>query len=190
MGQNFFAPFLRNAITSFLNETIPNLMRILKVTPIDYKIGRYFQSMVEETVNYRERNNITRNDFLQLLIQIKNKVKIDDENEISEMNGSGNLEDKFNEDGVYAQIFLFLLSFSIVFVLHFEPHYTVKRLSHIQSQFSFHVILLEEKIRFWHIYQCFRPSHGRPISIAILHLDLPMTIFLVSSKPNPLKKPM
>jgi cytochrome P450 family 6 len=111
-GRKFFAPSFRNAATAFLNETIPNLMGLLKVTPIDPKIARYFQSMVEDTVNYRERNNITRNDFLQLLIQIKNKVKVDDENEIPEMNGSGSLEDKFNEDvltmnNLAAQVFVF-----------------------------------------------------------------------------------
>jgi len=136
-GRTFFAPSLRNAITSFLNETIPNLMRVLKVTPIHYKIARYFQSMVEDTVNYRERNNVTRNDFLQLLIQIKNKGKVDDENEVPEMNGSGTLEDNLNEDGMYAQFLLFLANYSIVFALQFEPHHNVKRLKQILSQFSF-----------------------------------------------------
>ena len=110
-GRKFFAPSFRNVVTTFLDETIPNLMGLLKVTPIDPKIARPFQSMVEDTVNYRERNKITRNDFLQLLIQIKNKVKVDDENEIPELNGSGSLEDKFNEDGMYAQFFVFLVTF-------------------------------------------------------------------------------
>jgi len=150
-------------------------MRLLKVTPIDYKIGRYFQRMVEDTVNYREKNNVTRNDFLQLLMQIKNKGKVDDENEIPEMNGSGTLEDQFSEDGMFAQFFLFLVTFSIVFALQFEPHHNVECLSQTQSQFSFHSTVLEEKIRFCHIYRCFRPPHLRPISIDILHFDLSMT---------------
>jgi cytochrome P450 family 6 len=58
--------------------------------------------MVEETVNYRERNNITRKDFLQLLIQIKNKVNLEDENEILEVNGQENLENKSSESGMYS----------------------------------------------------------------------------------------
>jgi cytochrome P450 family 6 len=57
--------------------------------------------MFEDTVNYRERNNITRNDFMQLLIQIKNRVNLDDENEILEMNGHENLENKTSESGMY-----------------------------------------------------------------------------------------
>jgi len=58
--------------------------------------------MFEETVNYRERNNITRNDFMQLLIQIKNKVNLDKENEIPEMNGYRNLENKTSESSMYS----------------------------------------------------------------------------------------
>jgi hypothetical protein len=58
--------------------------------------------MVELTVNYRERNFITRKDFLQLLIQIKNKVNLEDENEILEVNGQGKLENKSSESGMYS----------------------------------------------------------------------------------------
>jgi cytochrome P450 family 6 len=187
-GRKFFAPSIRNAVTAFLNETIPNLMGVLKVTPIDYKIARYFQSMVNDTVNYREKNNITRNDFLQLLIQIKNKVKVSEKNEIPEMNGYGNLEDKSSEDGMYVHFVFFLATFSIVFALQFKPLHNVKHLSQIPSQFSFHNILLEgKKSHFWHIYQCFRTSHIGYISNVILHFEFSMTNILVSSKAKPLK---
>ena len=74
---------------------------MLRLGPIDPKVSKYFRNMVEDTVNYRERNNITRNDFMQLLIQIKNKVNLEDENEILEMNGHGNLENKSSESGMY-----------------------------------------------------------------------------------------
>jgi cytochrome P450 family 6 len=144
-GRKFFAPSNRNALTAFLNETIPNLMGLLKMTPIDPKIARYFQSMVEDTVNYREKNNVTRNDFLQLLIQIKNKVRLGEENEIPEKNGYGTLENKFEEDGMYAQFVLFLVTFFIGFTLKFQPHSNIKLLSQIPSQFSFHSILRRQK---------------------------------------------
>jgi cytochrome P450 family 6 len=147
-GRKLFSPSIRNVITAFLNETIPKLMGVLKLTPIDSKISKYFRSMVEDTVNYRERNNITRNDFLQLLIQIKNRVKVDEKSEILEMNGSENLENKYNEEGMYAQFVLFLITFSIVFALQFKPHHNIKLLSQIPSQFSFHNILQEEKSPF------------------------------------------
>jgi hypothetical protein len=40
---------------------------------------------------------------MQLLIQIKNKVNLDDENENIEENGHGTLENKSSEDGMYTQ---------------------------------------------------------------------------------------
>jgi cytochrome P450 family 6 len=55
----------------------------------------------EENVNYRERNNITRNDFMQMLIQIKNKVKLDEDNESLEENVHGTLENSSSEEGMY-----------------------------------------------------------------------------------------
>jgi hypothetical protein len=57
--------------------------------------------MVEETVNYRERNNITRNDFMHLLIQIKNKVILDEDNESLEQKDHGTRENNSSEEGVY-----------------------------------------------------------------------------------------
>jgi tRNA(Phe) wybutosine-synthesizing methylase Tyw3 len=57
--------------------------------------------MVEETVNYRERNNITRNDFMHLLIQIKNKVKLEEDNEGLEQNILGTLDNSSSEEGMY-----------------------------------------------------------------------------------------
>jgi len=38
---------------------------------------------------------------MQLLIQMKNKLNIDDENEILEMDGYENLEDKTSDSGMY-----------------------------------------------------------------------------------------
>jgi hypothetical protein len=47
--------------------------------------------MVEETVNYRETKNITRNDFMHLLIQIKSKVKPEEGSKALEHNDLANL---------------------------------------------------------------------------------------------------
>jgi hypothetical protein len=40
--------------------------------------------VVEETVGYRERNNVTRNDFMQLLIQLKNQGYLETDNQDNE----------------------------------------------------------------------------------------------------------
>jgi hypothetical protein len=46
--------------------------------------------MVRETVEYRERNDMKRNDFMQLLIQMKNKTLVVAEEEDTKQ---GNLEE-------------------------------------------------------------------------------------------------
>jgi len=57
--------------------------------------------MVEETMNYRERNKITLNDFMYLLIQIKNKIKLEDDNDSLEQNVLGALEKNYSEEGMF-----------------------------------------------------------------------------------------
>jgi cytochrome P450 family 6 len=101
-GKKIFDPSIRNIVAGFLLQFFPRLLSVLRLDPIDPKVSKYFRNMFEETVNYRERNNITRKDFLQLLIQIKNKVNLEDENEFLEVNGQGNLENRSSESGMYS----------------------------------------------------------------------------------------
>lgn len=67
-----------------------------RVFPKD--ISDFFMNTVKQAIDYREANNVKRNDFLNLMIQLKNKGKIDDDETLI-----GKLT--FNE--VAAQCFLF-----------------------------------------------------------------------------------
>jgi len=100
-GRKLFAPSLRNAIMPLIASTVPRLLSVLKVSLLDPSISKYFLNVFEETVNYRERNNITRNDFMQLLIQIKNKVKLDEDNDGLEEKDHGTLDNSSSEEGMY-----------------------------------------------------------------------------------------
>lgn len=46
---------------------------------INSEVSDFFLSSIKETVEYREKNDIKRNDFLSLLLQIKNDGKISDD---------------------------------------------------------------------------------------------------------------
>ena len=100
-GRKIFTPSVTTSIIFFIGTTFPGLLSLLKVSALDPSISKYFRNMVEETVKYRERNNITRNDFMHLLIQIKNKVKLDEDNESLEQDVLGTLENSSSEEGMY-----------------------------------------------------------------------------------------
>jgi hypothetical protein len=67
--------------------------------------------MVQDTVTYREKNNIKRNDFMQLLIQIKNKGEVEEDRSYLEQNGHGNLENTPGENGMFILYLLHLNKF-------------------------------------------------------------------------------
>lgn len=66
------------------------------------EVSDFFLSSIRETVEYREKNDIKRNDFLSLLLQIKNHGKISDD--VGEAIG------KLTLDQLAAQSFLFFLA--------------------------------------------------------------------------------
>jgi cytochrome P450 family 6 len=99
-GRKIFAPSFRTSLIPLLATAVPSLLIALKVRFLDPNISKYFRNMVEETVNYRERNNIKRNDFMHLLIQLKNKVKLDDDNESLGQNDHAALENNSSEEGM------------------------------------------------------------------------------------------
>lgn len=76
---------LMTPIGKYLHE-----MRLMKIGKKD--VANFFYNLTQEIVSYREKGNIERNDFLQLLIQLKNK----DDNET-----------KFSMDQITAQTILF-----------------------------------------------------------------------------------
>lgn len=67
--------FYANAwiIIKFLFGTsFPELARKLGVDPSNKEVKVFFNKVVKDTVEYRENNNYRRNDFMQLLIDLKN----------------------------------------------------------------------------------------------------------------------
>jgi cytochrome P450 family 6 len=71
-GRKIFEPSSAAKFIRTVTLLVPSLTRLLKVSP--KKVTKYFMEMVKETVEYREKNDVKRNDFMQLLIQMKNKT--------------------------------------------------------------------------------------------------------------------
>lgn len=60
----------------FAMLSIPrNILRVLRFSITKKEVADFFMRVVHETVDYREKNGISRKDFMQLLIQLKNQGK-------------------------------------------------------------------------------------------------------------------
>lgn len=76
MGRRLLAPAGWNIIKMFLIGSIPILKKFvsMKLTPID--IEQFFINLMDQALKFREDNNVHREDFLDYLIQLKNKKGI------------------------------------------------------------------------------------------------------------------
>lgn len=61
-----------NFLKRLLTTNHPNLARKLHITTSDKEIGSFYRDVVEQTINYRQKNNIQRNDFINLLMNTWN----------------------------------------------------------------------------------------------------------------------
>lgn len=66
-------------------------------------VNKFFLNLVKDMVEYREKNNITRNDFLHLLLQLKNKGNLLDKNDITK---NTDAEGVFSLDDITANVFV------------------------------------------------------------------------------------
>ncbi|XP_050069633.1 probable cytochrome P450 6a14 [Anopheles maculipalpis] len=89
----------------FFASSYPQLARKLHVRTTQQDVEDFFMKIVRETVDYREMNNVQRNDFMNLLLQIKNKGKLDDHGPIV---GKGEVGLTHNE--LAAQVLIFFLA--------------------------------------------------------------------------------
>ncbi|XP_067009335.2 probable cytochrome P450 6a14 [Anabrus simplex] len=116
MGRAVFKPTLMSNVRRFTLAFIPELAKIFNISFITKDVTDFFLKAVKETVTYREENNIRRNDFLQLLIDLKNKGHLDGDNELDKSKETSEVskesEDKFelSDNLLAAQVFLFFLA--------------------------------------------------------------------------------
>ncbi|KAJ8926291.1 hypothetical protein NQ314_021350 [Rhamnusium bicolor] len=71
-GDNFFVPGNVQAFKTAFNMNFPKIARTLGLRDVPRNVSDFFMSMVKDAVAYREKNNYTKKDFLQSLIEMKN----------------------------------------------------------------------------------------------------------------------
>ncbi|KFB36871.1 hypothetical protein ZHAS_00004048 [Anopheles sinensis] len=96
MGRKIFAP--RSRAKNFIIQSFPNVARMIGVRTLDPEVSDFLMGAVRDTIDYRVKNNVQRNDFMDILIKMRSEkdTKSDD----------GTLT--FNE--IAAQAFVFFLA--------------------------------------------------------------------------------
>lgn len=70
-GRDIFAVSKFRALRNTIAFSFPNVSRALGVKSLKPEEAEFFLNVVKETIEYREKNNFIRNDFMQLLIDLK-----------------------------------------------------------------------------------------------------------------------
>lgn len=109
-GSIAFNPKLVDRIRLFFAFLFPTFAKFLKIKITNKEIDQFFRKLVKDTVEYRERNNVVRKDFMHLLIQLKNKGVVDDEEGQQQEQDPELIGTTLTIEEICAQAFIFFLA--------------------------------------------------------------------------------
>lgn len=134
MGIKIFEMTLKQKLQASCAMFIPMLKKIIKFKFTQPDVEAFFHSVLKQTINYRETNNYERNDFMQLLIELKNKgfVSADKgETKWTEKDENQNQQElkKLSYADLAANAFLFFVAGKCLFVwADRKPYFLWKKL--------------------------------------------------------------
>ncbi|KAL3280009.1 hypothetical protein HHI36_017517 [Cryptolaemus montrouzieri] len=77
MGRRAFTQTVGDVLKMIVIRSFPPLAKTLGIGVFSKNVTDFFRRVVRETIEYRESKNLNRNDFLQLLIQLKNNGRLE-----------------------------------------------------------------------------------------------------------------
>ncbi|KAF2904071.1 hypothetical protein ILUMI_02105 [Ignelater luminosus] len=89
-GRQIFQSSFKETLKNLIALTVPQVLDVLRIPLFKPSVSKFFLGIVKETVDYREKNNVVRNDFMHLLIQMKNNVKLKDEENAGQLKSEEN----------------------------------------------------------------------------------------------------
>lgn len=87
-GKRIFEPTFDAIARGLLYFLVPSVPIALGISSTPNDITTFFRMLVHETVKFREKHSINRNDFLQLLIRLKNRESLEPDTSTEEFDGS------------------------------------------------------------------------------------------------------
>nr|AAX48015.1 cytochrome P450 [Ochlerotatus sollicitans] len=104
-GKRVFEQKPWNVFKFIFASLFKDLSKALGVKLTDSGVEKFFMGLIRETVEFREKNNVQRNDFMNLLLQLKNKGRLEDMDEKEELSKRG-----LTMDELAAQCFVFFIA--------------------------------------------------------------------------------
>lgn len=107
-GRKIFESSFANGLRLGVMFIAPDLGKILPFKIADKDVYKFIHAVVNQNLKMREENSVTRKDFFQLLVQLRNKgtVQLDDQWETEIKQG----EKKMTVDEMVAQTFIFFVA--------------------------------------------------------------------------------
>jgi cytochrome P450 family 6 len=124
MGKRVFELNFKNGLRSLRTFLIPNVRIFKRFKILDQDVEKFFIDLVRDTIDYREKNDVKRNDLMQLMIQMMNEgyKSVDRADEKKDDDGFEYFKDKslsgsqkITFEELCAQAFLFYIGGKAVF---------------------------------------------------------------------------
>lgn len=109
-GRKVFDLNLRNGIRQLVSFLSPKLMVFFKIRAFDKDVQEFMTAVVKQNLEYREKNNVTRKDFFQLLMQLRNGGSVQSDGQWETAFGNELDNKQLSIDEVTAQAFVFYLA--------------------------------------------------------------------------------
>lgn len=90
----------------------PSIFHKIKMKQVTNDVEAFIFSIVRQTVKFREENNFSRNDVMQMLIELKNQgyISVDKNENNDEMKTESENINKLSMDQLAAQAFVFYVA--------------------------------------------------------------------------------
>jgi len=106
-GRRIFETTFDAVVRGMLYFLVPSVPISLGISGTPNDITTFFRTLVHETVKFREKHSINRNDFLQLLIRLKNQESLEPDTSTEEFDGKSA---GMTMDELAAQVFIFFIA--------------------------------------------------------------------------------
>lgn len=108
-GEKVFKPTFSNTLRRTITFLAPRLSKFLRLRFADKDICWFMTDMVQRNLTMREENNITRKDFFQLLMQLRNTGSVNDDDSADWSTKASSNEKQLSIDEMTAHAFIFFV---------------------------------------------------------------------------------